>query len=273
MSNDVFKAYTAMYAYDKAELNVQVEETTPMENGSREKVTFDAAYGHERVTAYLFLPKSSSPPFQTVVYFPGAFAFLDDQLDLSSVEDTYEFLMNSGRALMVPIYKGMYQRRDGLVPGGKPPGFRRDHEIAWSKDLGRSLDYLETRKEIDSTKLAYLGLSAGAGEGVHLLAMEKRIKVAILDSGGLQLTIHYLPEGDPFNFVTHVTVPVLMLNGRYDGTFPLQSSQLPMFQLLGTTDRDKKHVIYEDGHSELPSPAAVRECLKWLDRYLGPVRH
>ena len=77
---------------------------------------------------------------------------------------------------------------------------------------------------------------------------------------------------DTFNFVTHVTVPVLMLNGRYDGTFPLQSSQLPMFQ-LGTKDSDKKHVIYEAGHGELPDPAAVRECLQWLDRYLGPVRH
>jgi serine/threonine protein kinase/dienelactone hydrolase len=274
VSNDVFKAYTALYAYDKAELNAQVEETTQMENWSREKVTFDAAYGHERVTVYLFLPKSSSPPFQTVVYFPGAFAFLDDQLNLSSVEDTYGFLMSNGRALMVPIYKGMYQRRDGLVPGdGSPPGFRRDHEIAWSKDLGRSLDYLETRKDIDSTKLAYLGLSAGAGEGAHLPAMEKRIKAAILDSGGLQLTIHYLPEGDPFNFVTHVTVPVLMLNGRYDGTFPVQSSQLPLFQLLGTTASDKKHVIYEGGHGVLPNPAAVRESLEWLDRYLGPVRH
>jgi formylglycine-generating enzyme required for sulfatase activity/dienelactone hydrolase len=273
-SNDVFKAYTALYAYDKSELNSHVEETATMEKWSRETITFDAAYGHERVTAYLFLPKTSSPPFQTVVYFPGAGAFLDDKLDLSSVEDTYDFLMKSGRALMVPIYKGMYQRRDGLVPGGgSPPGLRRDHEIAWSKDLGRSLDYLETRKEIDGTKLAYLGVSAGATEGAHLLAVEKRIKAAILDSGGLQLTFHYLPEGDPFNFVTHVTIPVLMLNGRYDGTFPVQSSQLPLFQLLATPARDKKHVIYEGGHGVLPLPAAIRECLDWLDRYLGPVRH
>jgi eukaryotic-like serine/threonine-protein kinase len=139
--------------------------------------------------------------------------------------------------------------------------------------LGRSIDYLETRRDIDSTKLAYLGLSNGAVEGAHLPAMEKRIKAAILDSGGLQPTIHYLPEGDPFNFVTHVTVPVLMLNGRYDGTFPLQSSQLPLFQLLGTTATDKKHVLYEGGHGVLPSPAAVRESLEWLDKYLGPVSH
>ena len=78
VSDEVFKAYSALYAYDKGELNAQVEETGSMESWSRAKVTFDAAYGHERVTASLFLPKNTSPPFQAVVHFPGAFAFLDD---------------------------------------------------------------------------------------------------------------------------------------------------------------------------------------------------
>jgi len=46
-----------------------------MEISSCEKVTFDAAYDRERVTAYLFLPKNASPPFQTVVYYPALLAF------------------------------------------------------------------------------------------------------------------------------------------------------------------------------------------------------
>jgi len=271
--DDVFRAYSTLYTYDKGKLNARVEEISTKENWSLAKVTFDAAYGHERVTAYLFLPKNASPPFQTIVYFPGGGAFLDDKLDFTSVEDSYDFLLKSGRALIVPIYKGMYERRDGFVPGGgNPPAFRRDHEIAWSKDLGRSLDYLETRKDMDVTRVAYFGLSAGGAEGAHLPAIEKRIKTAILSSAGLQLTIPYLPEGDPFNFVTHVTIPVLMLNGRYDNDFPLDSSQLPLFRNLGTPARDKKLVIYEDGHGAFPRPVAVRECLEWLDKYLGTVR-
>ena len=40
-----------------------------------EKITFDAAYGNERVIAYLFLPKTASPPYQTVVVFTGVAAF------------------------------------------------------------------------------------------------------------------------------------------------------------------------------------------------------
>jgi dienelactone hydrolase len=270
--DDVFRAYAELYAYDKGELNAQVEETANLESWSRMKVTFDAAYGHERVTAHLFLPKNASPPFQTIVYFPGVGAFMDDKLDLSSLEDARGFLMKSGRALIFPIYKGTYERRDGFVPGRDPAALHRDHVIAWSKDLGRSLDYLETRKDIDVTKVAYFGDSLGGIQGALQPAVEKRIKVAILSSGGFPLTAQVLPQANAFNFVTHVTVPVLMLNGRYDATFPLESSQRPFFHFLGTPADNKKHVIYEGGHGAFPRPAAVRECLDWLDKYLGPVR-
>ena len=63
-----------------------------------------------------------------------------------------------------------------------------------------------------------------------------------------------------------------MMNGRYDDNFPLESSQLPLFRLLGTPIKDKKHVIYETGHGALPHTEEVRESLDWLDKYLGPVR-
>jgi hypothetical protein len=41
--DDVFKAYTGQYAYDKGDLNPQVEGMPPMQDWSRAKVTFDAA--------------------------------------------------------------------------------------------------------------------------------------------------------------------------------------------------------------------------------------
>jgi serine/threonine protein kinase/formylglycine-generating enzyme required for sulfatase activity len=272
VSDEVFKAYTALYAYDKGALNARVEETAVIEGGSRSKVTFDAAYGRERVTAYLFLPKDAVPPLQTIMIFPAATVFLEDKLDLSGVEYDLDFLLKSGRALILPIFKGMYERRDGFVPGRNKPAFFRDHVIAWSKDLGRSLDYLETRQEFDVSKTAYLGLSLGGTEGALLTALEKRIKTAIFSSGGFQ-NRRDRPEVDPFNFVSHVTIPVLMFSGRYDYEFPVQSSQDPLFHFLGTPNNDKKHVIYEGGHMAFPRPAAVRECLDWLDKYLGPVRH
>jgi len=272
VSDDVFKAYRGLYAYDKTELNARVEETETTETWTREKVSFDAAYGNERVIVHVFLPRNVSPPCQAVVYFPGAMAMYDEKFAPSMIEDGLAFLLKSGRALIFPIYKSTYERRDGLVPGGKPPGFFRDHVIMFSKDLGRSLDYLQTRRDIDSAKMAYDGFSWGGALAPVLLAVERRFKAAILSSGGFQLR-YDLPEVDGLNFATRVKVPVLMLNGRYDDIFPLESSQLPLFRLLGTPNRDKKHVIYEAGHAELPHQDEVRESLDWLDKYLGPVRH
>lgn len=219
----------------------------------------------------MFLPRNISPPWQTVVFFPGAMATLTDMLDLTSVENAYDFILNSGRAIVVPIYKGTYQRRDGFIPGRNKPAFFRDHSIAWSKDLGRTLDYLETRRDFDSSKVAYLGYSQGGSQAPVILAIEKRFKAAILLSAGFQLREQNLPEADGINFDPHVTTPTLFLNGRYDHNFPVESSQRPLFQFMGTPSKDKKLVIYDGGHGIFPRPAAVRESLDWLDKYLGRV--
>jgi len=62
-----------------------------------------------------------------------------------------------------------------------------------------------------------------------------------------------------------------MLNGRYDFGFPVETSQRPLFRLLGAPDRDKRHVIFDSAHVP-PRAAIIREILDWLDRYLGPVK-
>jgi formylglycine-generating enzyme required for sulfatase activity/dienelactone hydrolase len=271
VSDDVFKAYRGLYSYDKTALNARVEESETTPNWTREKVSFAAAYGNERMSAHLYLPRNASPPFQAVVYFPGTVS-PDEKFVPSFIEDYRDFVPRSGRALVVPIYKGMFERSDGLKLGGRPPALFRDHVIMWSKDLGRSLDYLQTRKDVDSAKIAYFGFSRGGALGPVFLAVENRFRAAILSSGGFWFR-YDLPEVDGLNFASRVNMPVLMLNGRYDDGFPVESSQLPLFRLLGTPTKDKKHVIYEAGHGALPHTEEVRETLDWLDKYLGPVRH
>ena len=270
VSDEVFRAYKGLYAYDKGELSARVEETLTAADWTREKVSFNAAYGDERVIAYLYLPKNASPPFQTVVYFPGSNVIFQDKFD-DGQSFIWDFIPKSGRALMFPVYKSTYERRDGLKGDTpEPTALWRDHTIAWSKDLGRSLDYLETRKDVDATKLGYFGFSWGSAVAPILLAVEDRIRVAILGVGGLEFQ-KTLPEVDQINFVTRMKTPALLLNGRYDFFFPVESSQLPLFRLLGTSEKDKRQVIFESGHM-VPAKDLIRESLDWLDKYLGPVK-
>jgi dienelactone hydrolase/predicted Ser/Thr protein kinase len=268
VSDEVFAAYRGLYAYDKGDLAAKVEETTTTEDWTQEKVSFNAAYGGERVVAYLFLPKNAVPPYQTVVYFPGSGAIHTDKFSLSIYAD---FIPKSGRALIAPIYKSTFERRDDLKSDyPEPTAAWRDHVIAWSKDVGRSIDYLETRPDIDRGSLAYVGLSWGGAVAPVILAVESRFKTAVLESGGLEFQ-RALPEADQFNFVTRVRIPMLMLNGRYDHFFPVESSQQPFWRLLGTPEKDKRLIIYETGHA-VPRKEFIRESLDWLDKYLGPVK-
>ncbi|MBI3472913.1 MAG: hypothetical protein HY013_16270 [Candidatus Solibacter usitatus] len=78
-------------------------------------------------------------------------------------------------------------------------------------------------------------------------------------------------EIDLLNFAPRVTLPVLMLNGRDDFTFPLQSAQRPLFGALGTPSAGKRHVLFNGGHVASFPNDALKEALEWLDRYLGPV--
>lgn len=75
-----------------------MEESVETDLGIRERVTFHAAYGGERVIAYLFLPKGAVPPYQTVVYFPGSGAIVQNRFNLEAGEKFYGFVMKSGRA-------------------------------------------------------------------------------------------------------------------------------------------------------------------------------
>jgi DNA-binding winged helix-turn-helix (wHTH) protein/dienelactone hydrolase len=267
-----FRVYTELHSYDRTDLKAAVESSDDSSPYWRkEKVTFQAAYGRERVVAHLYLPKNARPPYQLVVYFPGSTALVAPTIEAFGVGfRPCDQIVRSGRALILPAYKGTLERGPGAYYHWLgQPSLWREMNLQWSKDLGRSLDYLETRKDIDSERLAYVGNSMGAFVGPRLIAVEPRFKVAVLISGGTFEKVP--PEVDSLNFAQRVKIPVLMLNGRDDFMFPLESSQLPLYRLLGTPEKDKKHLLYDGGHSISGQLDVAKDMLDWLDRYLGPV--
>jgi dienelactone hydrolase len=148
-----------------------------------------------------------------------------------------------------------------------------------AKDLRRSIDYLETREDIDKDKLAYYGMSGGAAFGPMVLAVENRFRAAVLVVGGFP--VQDVPDTeeeliaavDPLNHAPRCKTPVLMVNGKEDFVFPYESSQRPMFECLGTPVEHKEHRLYPGGHGLLGLfMKQIRgDVLGWLDRYLGPV--
>jgi predicted esterase len=278
VSDAVFEVYKDQFSYDQTRLNARIEmRDESSEDWIKERITFDAVYGGERIIANLFLPKNAVPPFQTVIYFPGS----DAELKSSSqnVEKDYGFVQNleaivkNGRAVLYPVYKGTYERRD-IDPGASDFG-TDTHQyteflINVVKDFRRSVDYLETRADIDKEKLAYCGFSWGGNLGNVIPAVEGRLMASVLIVGGLPYW-KSRSEADEINYVTRVKTPTLMLNGKYDFTFPLETTVRPMYDLLGTPNEHKELKLYETDHF-IPRNEITKETLIWLDRYLGPVK-
>ena len=113
VGDELFAAYRSQYSYDRTDLTAKVERVHDEHaDWKREKVTFAAAYGGERMTAYLYLPKGIAPPFQTVVFFPGAGPIYTRSSETLLDLREFDFLIKSGRALVYPVYKGTYERGD-----------------------------------------------------------------------------------------------------------------------------------------------------------------
>jgi serine/threonine protein kinase/dienelactone hydrolase len=270
-SDEIFAVYKSLYQYDRTPLEAKVDSADDrLEHWRVEWVSFNAAYANERVPALLYLPKSAQPPYQTVVYFSGGPFFQRQPISAArEAESGFNFLVRSGRAVLFPLYYGTYERHvDGTF---ELPSAWRDVVIHASKDIGRSLDYVESRPDFAAQKVAYLGLSMGAGVGPIMTAVEPRFAASILVGGGLY-SWQRAPESESFNFLPRVKVPTLMINGRHDFFFPLKTSQAPMFERLGTRAEDKRHRVFESGHIPTERQEVMKEILDWLDRYLGPVR-
>ena len=265
VGDEIFEVMRRMYAYDRRPLKEAVESAEDNAQWRKETVSFDAGYGNERVPAYLFLPKNAAPPFQTAIFFPTGEARMRQSsrnLNLRFVD----FIIRSGRAVLFPIYQGTYERN---TSGETGPNAGRDLIISWSKELGRSIDYLETRRDIDRGRIAYYGFSLGAVVGPILTALEPRFKASILQGGGV-IDTPEPPDIEPINFAPRVHVPTLMVSGKQDFARPVETLQRPLFNLLGPPPDQKRFALFEGGH--IPRlQDVIREILDWLDRYLGPV--
>jgi len=268
-----FRIYRNQFLYDKKALNAVLE----MRDGSSEdwimeKVTFDAAYENQRMIAYLYLPRNASPPFQTLIFFPGSYAITskDFLTDGNGVVNNYfDYILKSGRAAVYPVFFSTYERNNGTTSDN----VTRSHEytellVKLVKDFSRTIDYLETRADIDTGKLGFYGHSWGGRLGAIIPAVEDRLSLNILVAGGFPSEKAF-PEADEINYVTRVKMPTLMLNGKYDAIFPLEENVKIFFNLLGTPEADKKLSVIAAGHNFYKKDR-IKEILNWCDKYFGP---
>ena len=109
VSDDVFKVFKDFLSYDAVALDSRVEHVTRPPKGDMSGSRLRPRTDRERVIAHLYLPKRVKPPFQTVLFWPGANAIRAEAsanaLDTSAIG----YVVTSGRALLVPVLLGTYR--------------------------------------------------------------------------------------------------------------------------------------------------------------------
>ncbi|MEX2141792.1 MAG: protein kinase [Pirellulales bacterium] len=263
------KGWLKHYHYDKSPLKPRVLSVTETDEWRQEKISYNGADG-ERALAYLYLPKQSPRPLQAIHLVPGGDVSARYRSVPQSIELHSASFVRSGRAVFAVVLRG-YIERDPPV-GWRAPQRGSieslEHEARHIIDLRRGLDYLETRDDLDASRIAFAQASAG-GMVMALPAIEPRYRSVVLWGSGIRRhDSRSRPEANPTHYAPLMRLPKLLIHGRYDETTPLKTDAEPLFQLL---PEPKRVVLFPGGH--LPPPEVVVPAVNaFLDETLGPVR-
>jgi pimeloyl-ACP methyl ester carboxylesterase len=187
-----------------------------------------------------------------------------------AMDDRMAAFVRSGRAAFGVVLEGYIERLrpPAFVPPSPSTVEFAESIVARVTDLRRGLDYLETRPDIDMTRVAAVAPSAGSLLGVILGALETRYRAFVFIGAGFSESYRAIsPAANPINFAASIRAPKLVLQGRYDEDTPLRTSTEPFFSLLS---EPKRLSLYDGGH--VPSLEVVMSLTAdWLEERLGRV--
>ncbi len=263
-----------------AALNVVLRDTDKRWSYRREDFTFDGVPG-QAVPAIMALPKKGRGPYPALIFLHGI------GQEKEFVDTIAARFVKAGYAI-VSFDQFMQGERKlhGANPLEKALAFRRRAALTVI-ETRRLVDYLVTRDDIDPSRIFLLGASYGAVTGSTAVALDQRIRAAILcygggdikklidspavrgEAGGATGLLKYalaslLAPADPLRHVDDIAPrPILIQSGRNDTIVPPAASQALIDAALEPKDiiwYDSDHVGKDKDHVEV----VVKDAITWL---------
>ncbi len=172
-------------------------------------------------------------------------------------------------------------------PGQGETEFERNIEPAYEKPAGAAIDWLESREDVDASRLGVYGVSLGGYYAVRVAATETRVRATIDLAGTYSLAAHWdkrsVISRDAFitrsgardeaearelaklidmgGLGPRISRPILILHGKRDPIAPLEGAER-----LATETPAAKLVVYEDGNHGMTNRAFESRVLMsdWL---------
>ena len=250
---------------------------------TRVEFTYDTAPG-ESVPALLTLPLEQEGPFPVIVFLHGigqSKSFLED---ICTPYNEAGFAMASF---------DQYTRGGRKVQGNflKQAVAFRQRPRKTVLDTRRLIDYLQTRDDIDRDRVYLVGASYGAITGCTAVALEKRIRAAVLVVGGGNLPVmldapvlreeansslyglikpvvcYFLKPADPIYYAAQTApTPLLFLNGETDRMVTPESARA-LYEKAGEPKEIRWYPCNHPGLVEDEGPIVVNmldDALAWL---------
>jgi dienelactone hydrolase len=241
----------------------------------------------QKVPALLSIPKKEGGPFPVVILLHGYGGDKDDLMEAA------EPLAQRGYAAVAIDAQYHGERK---VEGKNM--YSSDTEMtiqAFAQtiiDVRRLIDHLETRDDVDASRIGLVGGSMGALLGTIASGVDSRIDVAVLIVGGgnmslmisesqlsrvIEIRSELAHAGrsiedeardleciDPINYIDLISPrPVLMINGRNDDIVPVSSNRA-----LHSRAREPKKIIWYDTGHDVPEESAATNAFFWFEKHL-----
>ena len=271
VSEDVFNIYKKQFEYDDYDLDVAIESISGYDGYVVQRYQLTPPYENDELLhGYIVYLKKVNGLIIPIIEFPIAAAIYrnSDETIIESIIAHQKHLLMEGYAIIRPVYYSTYSRKKTITSWwANETDQYKNSIIKMGKDYKRSIDYIESRDDFDFKNLSYMGYSWGSIMGNIMLAIDDRVKFAFLLSGGLEVQ-KTKQEIDPAIFTRRITMPVMHINGKNDGVFDYNNSQLPMQKLLGTPQEDQEMIVLEDVGHIIPEDIIIENHLRWLKKYI-----
>ena len=268
ISDEVFNVYKSQFDYNSQPLNSKTSNIENFQDGySAQIFEMETTYeSDEKLFGYVVFSNRFKDKYDPIIIYPNASSIgsnTDTNLP-NQLLNRFKYLIDEGYAVIHPIYHNTYSREkthNTFWPNDSEK--YKNTIIKIGQDYKRSLDYIESRNDFNFENLSYFGYSWGSTTSNYLLAIDDRIKAAVLCVGGLMMQ-KSKKEVEAHYYVRRIKTPILHIVGKEDGIFGFEESYKPWKELIGTA-KDKLKLIELDnvGHG-LPWDTIRKHHSNWI---------
>ena len=264
VSDEVFEVYKSQFDYNQP-LNSKTTNIENFQDGyTAQKFEMETTYeSDEKLTGYIVFSNKFKDKYNPVIVFPNA-GSIGNNSDSNFPNLDLKHLLDEGYAIINPMYYNTYNREKTIRTfWASDSNEYKDAIIKIGQDYKRTLDYIESRNDFNFNKMSYFGYSWGSTTSNYLLAIDDRIKAAVICVGGLMLQ-KSKKEVEAHYYIRRIKTPILHIIGKEDGIFGYEENYKPWKKLIGTPKDKLKLIELENVGHGLPWDTIIKHHSNWI---------